>query len=172
MGALSLTIGQPLGITPEGEGPAPVLTGQGFEVFCFQAGLTPAEVSGFATGRVLCGLYVDQAIPVLVLDIEGFGGLEVALCIFTEPKDKQAAFFASDPATHSAHLALCDHPSSIVRAVRALNPGPAVMTRVRQALMDQPGRYRDINQCFAVMARIYQDLGPGDIRTRVSMRPA
>jgi hypothetical protein len=172
VGAARLKVGQMLGVRPECEGPAPVLTAQGVEVFCFQSGLTESEVRGFAHGAVLCGLYVDQAIPVLVLDVEGFGGLEVAFCVFTEPQDKRAAFFASDPALHTAHLVLCDFPEAVVRAVRAIHPGPAVMLRIRQALLDQAAAHQDINQCFSAMSDIYERLGPGDLRGLALMRPA
>ena len=172
MGALSLKIGQPLGFKPEGEGPAPVLTGQGFEIFCFQGGLTLAEVAGFAGGPVSCGLYVDQAIPVLALDIEGYGAMEVAFCIFAEPEDTRAAYLDSDPLAHTAHLVLCDYPSSLVRAVRAINPAISLMARLRQGLMEQLGRYQGLDHCFKVIDSIYERLGPGDIRAMISMRLA
>ncbi len=171
-GALDLKIGDPLGVRPEGEGPAPVLVGGGFEVFCFYAGLTPAEVRGFASGHIACGVYVEEAIPVLVLDIEGFGGLEVAFNIFAEPENKRRAFFEAAPQAGSANLILCDHPDSIVRAVRIIRPGAMLLGEIKNACFDQLSLYRNMGQCFQAMSALYDTLGPEDIRARVVMRPA
>jgi len=170
--ALNLKVGQSLGIRPEGEGPAPMLAGGGFEVFFFHGGLTPSEVRGFASGALTCGVYVEDAIPILVLTIDGFGGLEVAFNIHAEPEDKRRAFFESAPAQGAAHLVLCDYPESVVRAVRAIRPGPWLMAEIKKACLDQLCLYKDLAHCFRAMARIYDSIGPEDMRERVLMRPA
>lgn len=172
MGALDLTVGQPLGVTPEGEGPAPVLVAGGFEVFCFYAGLSPAEVRGFATGAISCGVFTHEAIPVLVLDIEGFGGLEVAFNIFAEPEAKRRLFFEAAPQPDATTLVLCDHPGAVVRAVRAIRPGAAILAEIKSACSDQLSLYQTMAQCYQAMSRLYDALGPEDIRARVAMRPA
>lgn len=172
MSALNLKIGQSLGIRPEGEGPAPMLAGGGFEVFFFYGGLSPEEVRGFASGAVTCGVYVEEAIPVLVLDIEEFGGLEVAFNIHAEPEDKRRAFFESSPTLGSAHIVLCDHPEAVVRAVRAIRPGPLLMAEIKKACFDQLSLYKDMAHCFRAMARLYDSIGPEEMRERVVMRPA
>lgn len=172
MGALSLKVGQTLGIRPEGEGPAPVLAGGGFDVFFFYGGLSGAEVRGFATGALTCGVYVEDAIPVLVLDIEGFGGLEVAFNIFAEPEDKRRAFFEAPPTLGEANIVLCGHPESVVLAVRAIRPGPFLVSEIKKACLDQLCLYRDITHCFRAMSRLYDQIDPEDMRGRVLMRPA
>lgn len=171
MSAHGLHVGQTLGVRPEAEGPAPVLVGGSFDVFCFYGGLSPAEVEGFARGGVLCGVYVENAIPVLALDIESFGWLEVAFNIFAEPEDKRRAFFESDPRTGSAGLILCDHPQSVVRAIRTIHPGPGPLAEIKKACLDQLALYSNLTQCFRAMTRLYESLGPDDIRSRVMMRP-
>ena len=172
MEAFCLKVGQVLDVRPEGEGPAPVLTGGGFEVFCFYGGLTRAETEGFATGAMRCGVYVEDAIPVLVLEIEDFGGLEVAFNIFAESEEKRRAFFEEDPQAATARLILCDHPAAVVRAVRTFHPGIKTMSRIKQACFDQLSRHDDVSRCFAAMARIYDTISPEDIRSRVVLRPA
>lgn len=172
MSALNLKLGQSLGIRPAGEGPAPVLVGGGFEVFFFYGGISPDEVRGFASGALACGVYVEEAIPVLVLDVEGFGGLEVAFNIFAEPEDKRRAFFESTPSLGTAHLVLCDHPDSVVRAVRTIHPGPLLISEIKKACLDQLSLYADISHCFRAMSRLYEAITPEDMRERVLMRPA
>ena len=169
---MDLKIGQSLGVRPEGEGPAPVLVGGGFEVFCFYGELTPAEVRGFSSGGISCGVYVEEAIPVLVLDIEEFGGLEVAFNIFAEPENKRRAFFEAAPQAGSANLILCDHPGSVVRAVRTIRPGAMLLAEIKSACFDQLSLYPTMGQCFQAMSRLYDTLVPEDIRARVAMRPA
>ena len=168
----ALTVGHSLGIRPEGEGPAPMLVGGGFEVFFFYGGLTPEEVQGFAEGALTCGVYVEQAVPVLVLDIEGFGGLEVAFNIHAETEDKRRAFFESLPGLGTARLVLCDHPSSVVRAIRAIRPGSGLIAEIKKACFDQLTLYRDMAQCFAAMSRVYAAIGPEEMRELTIMRPA
>lgn len=172
MSALNLKVGQSLGIRPEGEGPAPMLAGGGFEVFFFYSGLTPEEVRGFGSGALTCGVYVQEAIPVLVLDIEGFGGLEVAFNIHAEPEDKRRAFLESSPAPGAAHLVLCDYPQSVVRAARAIRPGPRVMAEIKSACLDQLSLYRDMAHAFRAMGRLFDSIDPEEMRERVVMRPA
>lgn len=172
MSALNLKAGQSLGIRPAGEGPAPVLSGGGFEVFFFYSEISEREAGAFAARGLSCGVYVEDAVPVLVLDIEGFGGLEVAFNIYAEPEDKRRAFFESDPALGTAHLVLCDYPEAIVRAVRAIRPGPLLMAEIKKACLDQLSLYRDIGHCFKAMTRLYEAIGPEDMRERVLMRPA
>lgn len=172
MEAICLAVGQVLDVRPEGEGPAPVLAGGGFEVFCFYAGLTRAETEGFARGGIRCGVYVEDAIPVLILDIEGFGGLEVAFNIFAEPEEKRQAFFQSAPLAADARLILCDHPSSVVRAVRVIRPGLTAMTDIKQACFDQLIRHQTLARCFEAMTRLFDTVGPEDIRSRTLLRPA
>jgi len=172
VGALELKLGQPLGIRPEGEGPAPVLVGGGFEVFCFYGGLSREDVRGFAAGAISCGVYVEDAVPVLVLDIEHFGGLEVAFNIFAEPEDKRRAFFESNPRHDTANLVLCSHPEAVVHAVRVIRPGADLISRIKRACFDQLCLYGNITQCFQAMARIYGSIDPLDMRERVDMRPA
>ncbi|WP_243358475.1 hypothetical protein [Fundidesulfovibrio terrae] len=172
MSALDLKVGQSLGIRPAGEGPAPVLAGGGFEVFFFYEDISDAEARGFAAGALSCGVYVEDAVPVLVIDIEGFGGLEVAFNIYAEPEDKRRTFFESNPAMGIAHLVLCDFPDATVRAVRAIRPGPMLMAEIKKACLDQLSLYRDIGHCFRAMTRLYETIGPEDMRERVLMRPA
>lgn len=172
MSALNLKVGQSLGIRPAGEGPAPVLAGGGFEVFFFYEGISAAEVRGFSAGALTCGVYVEDAVPVLVLDIEGFGGLEVAFNIYAEPEDKRRAFFEANPTLGAAHLVLCDYPDSTVRAVRPIRPGPLLMAEIKKACLDQLSLYRDISHCFRGMTRLYDSISPEDMRERVLMRPA
>ena len=172
MSALNLKLGQSLGIRPEGEGPAPVLVGGGFEVFFFYGGLSQEEVRGFSSGALSCGVYVEDAIPVLVLDIEGFGGLEVAFNIYAEPEDKRRTFFESSPSQATAHLVLCDHPESVVRAVRMIRPGPFLLAEIKKACLDQLCIYRDMAHCFRAMARLYDSISPEDMRERVLTRSA
>ncbi|WP_243313902.1 hypothetical protein [Fundidesulfovibrio agrisoli] len=172
MTALDLQVGQALGIRPEGEGPAPVLVGGGFEVFFFYGGLSREEVQGFATGAVSCGVYVEDAIPVLVLDIENFGGLEVAFNIFVEPEEKRRQFFEAAPGGSTAHIVLCDHPGSVVQAVRLIRPGVQVISEIKKACFDQLTLYRNLSQCFQAMARIYDAISPEEMRRMVTMRPA
>ena len=172
MSALNLKVGQSLGIRPEGEGPAPMLAGGGFDVFFFYGGLTPDETRSFVSGALSCGVYVEDAIPVLVLDIEGFGGLEVAFNIHAEPEDKRRAFFESAPSLAAANIVLCDHPDPVVQAVRAIHPGPWIMADIKKACLDQLSLYQDLAHCFRAMARIYSSIGPEDMRERVILRPA
>lgn len=172
MTALTLQIGQALGIRPEGEGPAPVLVGGGFEVFFFYGGLSREEVSGFATGAVSCGVYVEDAIPVLVLDIEGFGGLEVAFNIFVEPEEKRRVFFESNPTGGTASIVLCDHPGAVVQAVRHIRPGAQTISEIKKACFDQLCLYKTIGQGFQAMRRIYDSISPEQMRTLTPMRPA
>jgi len=170
--ALDLQVGQALGIRPEGEGPAPVLVGGGFEVFFFYGGLSREEVQGFATGAISCGVYVEDSIPVLVLDIEHFGGLEVAFNIFVEPEDKRRQFFESNPAGGTAHIVLCDHPGSVVQAVRLIRPGTQAVSEIKKACFDQLHLYKNLTQCFQAMGRIYSSIGPEEMRGMVTLRPA
>jgi len=170
--AANLKVGQSLGIRPEGEGPAPVLAGGAFEVFFFYGGLSEEEVSAFASAPLSCGVYVEDAIPVLVLDIEGFGGLEVAFNIYAEPEDKRRAFFEASPSLGEAHIVLCGHPDSVVRAVRAIRPGPLAMSEIKKACLDQLCLYKDISHCFRAMANLYRSIDPEDMRSRVLMRSA
>lgn len=172
MSALNLKLGQSLGIRPEGEGPAPVLAGGGFEVFFFYSGISQEEVDGFASGALSCGVYVEDAIPVLVLDIDGFGGLEVAFNIYAEPEDKRRAFFESNPLQGEAHLVLCGHPDSVVRAVRTIRPGAFMIAEIKKACLDQLSIYRDMTHCFRAMGRLYDAISPEDMRERTLMRPA
>ncbi|GAB6039157.1 hypothetical protein JCM15519_37160 [Fundidesulfovibrio butyratiphilus] len=167
--ASGLQVGQTLWVKPEGEGPAPVLVGASFDVFCFYGGLSAAEVEGFARGGVLCGVYVENAIPVLALDIEEFGLLVVAFNIFAEPEDKRRAFFESDPLAGSCGLILCDHPQSVVRAIRTIRPGPAAISEIKRACFDQLTLYPNITQCFAAMTKLFDSLSPDEIRNRVVM---
>jgi hypothetical protein len=172
MNALNLTLGQSLGIRPPGEGPAPILAGGGFELFFFYGGLSVEEIRCFASGALTCGVYVEEAIPVLVLDIEGFGGLEVAFNIYAEPEEKRQAFFEQSPAQSTANLVLCGHPDPVVLAVRTIAPGPMLIAEIKKACFDQLCLYKDITGCFAAMGRIYSSIGPEDMRSRVLMRPA
>ena len=172
MSALNLKLGQSLGIRPSGEGPAPVLAGGGFEIFFFYGGLSQEEVRGFSSGALSCGVYVEDAIPVLVLDIEGFGGLEVAFNIYAELEDKRRAFFESSPSLAATHLVLCDHPDSVVRAVRVIRPGPNLLAEIKKACLDQLCVYKDLAHCFRAMSRLYDAISPEDMRERVLLRPA
>lgn len=171
MSTSSLKVGQTLGIRPECEGPAPVLVGGSFDVFFFYGGLSPAEVRGFAAGALTCGVYVEDAIPVLVLDIEGFGGLEVAFNIFAEPEDKRRAFFEAQPTLGEANIVLCGHPDSTVLAVRTIRPGAFLVSEIKKACLDQLALYRDISHCFRAMAQVWET-NQEDMRGRVLMRPA
>lgn len=170
--AAPLTVGQALGIRPEGEGPAPMLTGGGFEVFFFYAGLHAQEIQGFATGNLACGVYVEDAVPVLVLDIEGFGGLDVAFNIYAEPEDKRQAFFETQPSLGAARIILCDHPQAVVRAIRTIRPGAETIAAIKTACFDQLSLYHNLSDCFAAMTRLYNAISPEDIRERTPMRPA
>jgi len=172
LSALNLQVGQFLGIRPEVEGPAPVLAGDGFEVFFFYGGLTAEEAQAFATGAAACGVYVEDAIPVLVLDVEGFGGLEVAFNIFAEPEDKRRRFLESATCRPSVNIVLCDHPEPVVRAVRQIRAGALAMTEIRRACFDQLCLYRDMAQCFQAMARLYEAIDRQEMRRRTAMRPA
>ncbi|GFK93524.1 hypothetical protein NNJEOMEG_01358 [Fundidesulfovibrio magnetotacticus] len=172
MSALSLRVGQSLGIRPEVEGPAPVLAGGTFEVFFFYADLTEEEVRAFTSAPLACGVYVEDAIPVLVLDIEGFGGLEVAFNLFAEPEEKRRAFLETVPARHEAIIVLCDHPDPVVRAVRQVRAGPMAITEIKRALFDQLSLYRDMTHCFQAMSRLFASVDPEEIRGRTLMRPA
>ena len=167
-----LAVGQSLGIRPEGEGPAPMLVGGGFEVFFFYGGLSEEEIRGFGSGTLACGVYVEQAVPVLVLDIEGFGGLETAFNIYAEPEDRRREFFESRPGLGSARIVLCDHPQAVVRAIRTIRPGPETVAAVKAACFDQLSLYHDISGCFSAMTRLYEAIGPEEMRERTLMRPA
>jgi len=170
--ALNLQVGQALGLRPEGEGPAPMLAGGGFEIFFFYGGLTKGEVRSFAAGALGCGVYVEDAIPILVLDIEGFGGLEVAFNIHAEPEDKRRAFFESGQTQATANIVLCDHPGAVVRAVRTIRPGPRILAEIKNACLDQLALYQDLAHCFRAMTRIYGSISPEDMRGRVHLLPA
>ena len=90
---MTLTVGQPLDIKPSNEGYVPVFNGPGFDIIAFYSDLTQADIDVWLTGQLLHGIYVEQSIPIFILDLGKTWSLDIYLNILAEPEQFRRRFF-------------------------------------------------------------------------------
>ena len=166
----TLTVGQPLGVTPPFEGYMPVLNGASFDVIAFFSGVTDRDRKDWLKGKVKYGLHIENGIPLFLLDLGRTWSLDV---YFNMPQEKEAhrkSFFEGDPAQNSITLTLVSYPEAIVQAVRGIDIDPAFLMALKEACFDQLSNYTNKDDCFLAAETILQANDSRSLRKKTAMR--
>jgi len=113
---MTITVGQPIGITPPEEGYMPILKGPSFDVIAFFSNLSESQILDWLTGGVDYGVFVEDDIPIFLLDLGNTWTLNVHINILVESEEDQRAFFEGDPNATNVSLTLASYPKTIVQA--------------------------------------------------------
>ena len=164
-----IRIGKPLDFAPPGEGPIPYLAGATLHVYTFYAGLESQDVRAWTKGAIQYGVFVQDSIPFFLLDIAGFGELDMPLNIFWEPEEKQKEFFEGNPTANAIPLVLADYPEAIVRGVRLITIDPKIMFRIKETLFDQLSVYPSADACTENLSTIFESFDSYEMRERSTL---
>ena len=166
----TLTVGQPLGVTPPFQGYMPVLNGSSFDILAFFKGLTEKDTREWLKGKVRYGLHVQNGIPVFLLDLGKTWSLDVYFNMHQENEDLRKAFFEGDPAHTQIMLALISYSDAVVQGIRTIGIDPEVMMALKEACFDQLSRYSDKDDCFLEAETILQSNSSKALRKKAEMR--
>jgi hypothetical protein len=164
-----IRIGRPLDFDPPGEGPIPYFSGATLHIYTFYSRLQDQDVRAWTKGGLQYGVFVRKAIPFFLLDIDGFGELDMPLNVFLEPEEKQREFFEGNPNANAIPLVLAEYPCPTVRAVRLIAIEPRVMFQIKETLFDQLSTYPDAESCTAKLSAIFEALDSYQMRERTTL---
>jgi len=165
----SLSVGQTLGSIPPSQGTMPVLNGPSFDVIAFYSDLSHREVRDWQEGRLRYGVFIQEGIPILLLDLGKTWRLDIYLNIFREPSESRRPFFEGDPESTDVHLALASYPSVIVMAKRSIRIDPSHMMQIKEACFTQLSAYHSAEECSCVIDRIYARYDSKALRQRARL---
>jgi hypothetical protein len=144
---MTITVGQPLDITPSEEGYEPILNGPCFDIIAFYSGITQADIDDWLHGQILHGIYVEKSIPIFILDLGRNWSLDVYLNILGEREKFRRKFFEGDPNDTKMHLILTSFPDTIVQGIRTIAIDPNLLKDIKEACFHQLSRYGSKEEC-------------------------
>jgi hypothetical protein len=150
-----LSVGQTLGSIPPGQGLMPVLNGPSFDIIGFYSNLSSKKIREWQQGKLRYGVFVQDGIPIVLIDLGRIWRLDIHFNILQEPHDVRRAFFEGDPEATRVHLALASHPSVVVLAKRSFQLDPSLMMRIKEACFTQLSAYPSAEECSRNIERIY-----------------
>lgn len=165
-----LNVGQALGSPPPSEGYMPVLNGASFDIFAFYSGLREKETKDWLKGKVRYGAFIEQSIPVFLLDLGKTWSLDVYFNMFHESEETRKPFFEGDPRSNRVALILASYPEPVIRAVRSIRVDPDLMIRIKEACFDQLSRYRSKDECFIEAEMILEQYDSKALRAKAAMQ--
>jgi hypothetical protein len=148
----------------------PVLNQGGFDIFAFYSGLTGREVKDWLKGKARYGVFIEQSIPVFLLDLGKVWSLDVYFNMFHETEATRQAFFEGDPGSSRISLILAAYPEPVIQAVRTLRIDPDLMLRLKEACFDQLSRYRSKDECFVEAEMILEQHNSKALRAKTAMQ--
>lgn len=166
----NLSAGQSLQSAPPSEGYMPVLNQGSFDIFAFYSGLTEKEVKDWLKGKARYGVFIEQSIPVFLLDLGKAWSLDVYFNMFHETESTRKPFFESDPGSNRVAIILAAYPEPVVQAVRTLRIDPDLMIRLKEACFDQLSRYRSKDECFIEAEMILERYDSKALRAKAAMQ--
>lgn len=166
----NLAVGQSLKSAPPSEGYMPVLNQGSFDIFAFYSGLSGKEVKDWLKGKARYGLFLEQSIPVFLLDLGKTWSLDVYFNMFHESEDTRKHFFEGDPGSNRVALILASYPEPVIQAVRTLHIDPGLMLRIKEACFDQLSRYRSKDECFVEAEMILEQHNSKALRAKAEMQ--
>ena len=151
---MTLTVGQPLDITPSQEGYLPVLNGPSFDIVAFYSDITQAGLNDWLYGQIQHGIYVEQSIPIFILDLGQTWNLNISLNILSEDEKIKKKFFEGDPKHTRMHLILTSYPDTIVQGIRTIAIDPDLMRTIKEVCFNQASKYSSQEECQAAIEEI------------------
>ena len=164
-----LRVGQSIGSIPPSEGLMPVINGPSFDIIALYSGLSTREVKDWQDGRLRYGVFVQEGIPFLLLDLGKVWELDISLNMFGESRESRRAFFEGDPETTEVHLVLASYPSVVILAKRTVRLDPEDMRRIKEACLTQLSAYPSAQACRRVIDRISAAYDSTAMRKRAGM---
>ncbi|MCF8104787.1 MAG: hypothetical protein K9K64_04845 [Desulfohalobiaceae bacterium] len=165
----TLKAGQPLGVTPPFEGYMPVLNRASFDIIAFFSGLTPRDLRDWVKGKIRYGLYVENGIPIFLLDLGKTWSLDVYFNMHQEKEEQRKEFFEGEPGYTKVNLTLVSYTDTIVQGIRSIDVGQEFMMALKEACFDQLSRYANKDDCFLAAETILQSSGSKSLRKKTEM---
>lgn len=166
---MTLTVGQPLGVTPPFEGYMPVLNKASFDIIAFFSGLTPRDQRDWLKGKIRYGLFVENGIPIFLLDLGKIWSLDVYFNMHQEKEELRKEFFEGDPGQTQINLTLVSYTDTIVQGIRSIEVGQKFMMALKEACFDQLSRYSNKDDCFLEAEAILQATDSRSLRKKAKM---
>lgn len=143
----TLTVGQPIGFTPPKEGYMPVINGSSFDILAFFSNLTDKEQKDWLKGKARYDVYIENSIPVFLLDLGKTWSLDVFFNILQENEDIRKNFFEGDPNHTQISLILVSYSDSIIRGIRTIAIDTDIMLKLKEACFGQLVQYPSKEAC-------------------------
>jgi len=166
---ITMTVGQPIGCTPPKEGYMPVINGSSFDIIAFFSNLTDKEQRDWLQGKAGYGLYIENSIPLFLLDLGRAWSLDVYLNILQEDEDIRKNFFEGDPHHTQVILTLVSYSDAIVRGIRTIAIDPDIMIKLKEACFNQLTQYPSKEQCHRAAEELLARYDGNQLRSKAEM---
>ena len=160
----TLTVGQPIGSNPPKEGYMPILNGSSFDIVAFYADITQEQLDDWLKGEVHYGIYIENRIPVLILDLGKSWSLDVFLNILREDEEGRRQFFEGDPKHTEIHLILVSFEDAVVQSIRTIAIDPNIMAQIKEACFNQPAKFSSKEDCQEAAEKILDKYNSATLR--------
>lgn len=167
--SMKLKVGEPIECKPPREGCMPVINGPSFDLIAFFSDLTKQEINDWLKGKVTYGVFIEESIPVFLLDLGKSWQLDVYLNIHQENEDVRKQFFEGDPNQTRMILTLVSYSEAIVKAIRTIGIDPVNMLRIKEACFDQLSKYSSKETCLEAAENILNNSGGKQLRKKTKM---
>ena len=150
----TLTVGQPIGSSPPKEGYMPIFNGPSFDIVAFYSNITQDQLDDWLKGEVQYGIYIENQIPVLILDLGKTWSLDVYLNIIREDEETRRQFFEGDPTHTEMHLILVSFEDAVVQGIRTIAIDPNIMVQIKEACFHQLSKFSSKEECEEAAEKI------------------
>ncbi len=164
--SMKLKVGEPIECKPPREGCMPVINGPSFDLIAFFSDLTKQEINDWLKGKIAYGVYIEESIPVFLLDLGKSWQLDVYLNIHQENEDVRKQFFEGDPNQTRMILTLVSYSEAIVKAIRTIGIDPVNMLRIKEACFEQVLKYPSKEACQKTALKILSKYSADKLRAK------
>jgi hypothetical protein len=166
---MTFSVGHPIGCTPPKEGYMPIVNGSSFDIIAFFSNLKDREQRDWLKGKAGYGVYIENSIPVFLLDLGKSWSLDVYLNILQEKEDIRKAFFEGDPNKTQIMLTLVSYSDTIVRGIRTIVIDPNIMLKIKEACFDQLSNYASKDACQQAADKLMAHYTAKQLRTMAAV---
>ncbi len=166
---MRFAVGKPLGVIPPLEGYMLVFNGASFDIIAFFSGLTKRDRKDWQQGTARYGLYVENDIPIFLLDLGKTWSLDVYFNMHQEQEELRKKFFEGDPGHTEISLVLVSCPEAVVQGIRTIEIEAKFMMALKEVCFDQLSQYSNKDDCFLTAETILQDADSKALRKKAAM---
>jgi len=132
----------------------PILKGPSFDIVAFYSNITQDQLDDWLKGEAQYGIYIENRIPVLILDLGSTWSLDVYLNILREDEETRSRFFEGDPSHTEMHLILVSFEDAVVQGIRTIAIDPNIMVQIKEACFHQLSKFSSKEECEEAAEKI------------------